>query len=441
MGGSWLNIVLFVTMCSYTLTNGETIMAVEFNPKWLIPLGVVAAGVISAPMLFGINDAGDRTVIQYPTGTLYVRFEPGIYMLWFGRETKYRDVLTYDFDKANANGEATIDEAGIPVRYQDGGIGTIYGKIRFNLPSIEIDMLKLHKAFRSNNGVAQKLLKPVTEESQNLTAGLMTSEAAYAEKRGTFIEWSRDQLTNGKYKTRLEVTVEEDESTGKKIERAIPVITLGDDGQPKHVTSDLLVYGIEISGYQVTDWDFEKKTLEQISAKREATMAIITAKANAERARQESITAEEQGKANVMKARYEKEVEKQKSVVDAERKKEIAVIEGAQKVDVAKQSRMEAEQRKLAAVEYKQEQILRGEGDAAYKRKVMEADGALSQKLEAFVRINERYAQAIEKQKWVPEVMMGAGGSGSGSAANDLINLFMTKTAKDLSIDMAMKKK
>ena len=416
-------------------------MANQFNPKWLIPIGVVAAGVIAAPMLFGINDAGDRTVIQYPTGTLYVRFEPGIYMLWFGRETMYRDVLTYDFDKTDSGGEATIDEAGIPVRYQDGGIGTIYGKVRFNLPNVEVDMLKLHKAFRSNQGVAQKLLKPITEESQNLTAGLMTSEAAYAEKRGTFIEWSRDQLTNGKYKTRLEVNVEEDESTGKKIERAVPVIRFGDDGQPMHVNSDLLIYGIEISGYQITDWDFEKKTLEQISAKREATMAIITAKANAERARQESITAEEQGKANVMKAKYEKEVEKQKAVVDAERQKEVAVIEGSQKVDVAKQARMEAEQRKLAAVEYKQEQILRGEGDAGYKRKVMEADGALAQKLDAFIRINERYAQAIEKQKWVPEVMMGQGGSTSGSAANDLMNLFMTKTARDLSLDMSLKKK
>ena len=416
-------------------------MAFEFNPKWLVPIGVVAAGVVAAPMLFGINDAGDRTVIQYPTGTLYVQFEPGIYMLWFGRETKYRDVLTYDFDKTDSGGEATIDEAGIPVRYQDGGIGTIYGKVRFNLPTVEIDMLKLHKAFRSNNGVAQKLLKPITEESQNLTAGLMTSEAAYAEKRGTFIEWSRDQLTNGKYKTRLEVTVEVDESTGKKIERSIPVISFGDDGQPKHVNSDLLVYGIEVSGYQITDWDFEKKTLEQISAKREATMAIITAKANAERARQEAITAEEQGKANVMKAKYEKEVEKQKAVVDAERQKEVAVIAASQKVDVAKQSLAEAEQRKLAAVEYKQEQILRGEGDAGYKRKVMEADGALAQKLEAFVRINERYAQAIEKQKWVPEIMMGQGSGSTGSAASDLVSLFMTKAARDLSLDMSLKKK
>ena len=411
----------------------------NFNLKWLIPLGLIAIIGASAPMMFGINDAGDRTVIQYPTGTLYVRFDPGLYMLWFGRSTIYRDVITYDFDKTNSGGEATIDEAGIPVRYQDGGIGKIYGKVRFNLPTTDEDMLKLHKAFRSNRGVAQKLLKPISEEAQNLTAGLMTSEAAYAEQRQTFIEWSRDQLSNGKYKTRLETSVEVDEGTGKKIERSIPVIRFGDDAQPMHSQSDLLVYGIEISGYQITDWDFESKTLEQISAKREATMAIITAKANAERARQEAMTAEEQGKANVMRARYEKEVEKQQAVVSAEQKKEVAVIEAAQKVEVAKQSLQEAEQRKLAAVEYKQEKILRGEGDAAYKRKVMEADGALAQKLEAFIKINGYYATAIEKQKWVPEVMMG-GNAANGSAASDLVNLFMTKAARDLSLDMSLKK-
>ncbi|MCI0668337.1 MAG: hypothetical protein L0Y43_09825 [Methylococcaceae bacterium] len=45
----------------------------------------------------------------------------------------------------------------------------------------------MHKAFRNNDGVALKLIKTVTEESMNLTAGLMTSEEAYTEKRGTFI--------------------------------------------------------------------------------------------------------------------------------------------------------------------------------------------------------------------------------------------------------------
>ncbi len=410
----------------------------NLNPKWIILIVVALLFAGSTPFAFGINDAGDRTVIQYPTGQLQVRFEPGIYTLFFGRATKYRDVITYDFDKQGSGGEATIDEDGISVRYQDGGTGTIFGKVRFNLPTDEPTMLLLHKAFRSNKGVANKLLKTISEESQNLTAGLLTSEEAYAEKRGTFIEWSRDQLQNGKYKTKLEQTVETDENTGKSVVKNIPVIEVGDDGQPVHLDNDLKIYGITVSGYQITDWDFEKKTLDQISAKREATMAIITAKANAERAKQDAITAEEQGKANVMKAKYEKEVEKGRAVVDAERKKEVAVIEAAQLVEVARQSKLEAEQKKLAAKEYKQEQQLRGEGDASYKRQVMQADGALAQKLEAWIKVNERYAGAMEKQKWVPEVMMGGEGAGATSA-QEMINLMMIKTAKDLSLDMKVK--
>ena len=85
-------------------------------------------------MTFGINDAGHRTVIQYPTGTLVVRFGPGYYALWFGTETVYRDVITFDFDKTDSITEASIDQLGISVRYQDSGTGTIYGKARFDLP-------------------------------------------------------------------------------------------------------------------------------------------------------------------------------------------------------------------------------------------------------------------------------------------------------------------
>ncbi len=414
----------------------------DFKVSPVLVLGGIlfVAFLITLPMTFGINDAGHRTVIQYPTGTLVVRFEPGYYALWFGSETVYRDVITFDFDKTDSITEASIDQPGISVRYQDGGTGTIYGKARFDLPKDEMTMLELHKSFRSNNGFAQKLLKTVTEEAQNLTAGLMTSEEAYTEKRGTFIEWSRDQLQKGKYKTRLEETSETDATTGKVITKKVPVIDYDETGKPIHLDNDLQRYGVSVSGYQITDWNFEKKTLDQISAKREATMAIITAKANAERARQDAITAEEQGKAAVMKAKYEKEVEKERAIVDAQKMKQVAVISAAQKVDVAEQTKLEAEQKKLAANEYKQEQVLRGEGDAAYKRLVMQADGALQQKIDAYIQVNERYAEALEKQKWVPEVVMGTQNNQTGSAATDMMNLLMLKTARDLNLDMKMKK-
>ena len=219
----------------------------------------------------------------------------------------------------------------------------------------------------------------------------------------------------------------------------IPVISFGENGLPIHLDSDLADYGIDVNGFQITDWDFEPKTLQQIATKREATMAIITAKANAERAKQDAITSEEQGKANVMTAKYEKEVIKEQAIVDAQREKQVAVISAEKNVEVARQKKLEAEQKKLAAAEYKQEQILRGEGDGAYKRIVMEADGALAQKLATYERVRGRFAAAIEKQKWVPEVQMGNGTSG-GDSAMTLIEMMGVKAAKDLALDMNIKK-
>lgn len=412
-----------------------------FFKKYFKQILIAVVVFILIPSLFGINNAGQRTLIQYPSGSLVVQFNPGIYLKLFGKTTIYNDVITFDFDKSKSILDAGIDQSGISVRYQDGGTGTIYGKARLSLPVDEETMISAHKAFRTNQGIAHKLIKTVTEESMNLTAGLMTSEEAYTEKRGIFTEWSKDQLQNGKYKTELKQVVLSEEATGKKVVRNIPVISFNDKGFAIHLDSDLKTYGVTVSGYQITDWNFEAKTLSQISVKREATMAIITAKAQAEQAKQEAITAEEKGKAAVIKARFEKEVEKQRAVTDAEKKKEVAVISASEKVEVAMQQKLEAEQKKLAAFEYKKEQILRGEGDGGYKKLVMSADGALQQKLEAWVKVNQLYAEAMGKQKWVPEIQMMSDGSTKGNSANDLLSLFLAKTAKDISLDMKIPSK
>lgn len=411
-------------------------------PNKLLVFGLTIVGAVAVLfMAFGINNAGHRTVVQYPTGTLYVKFTPGIYPQWFGTAEIYNDVVTFDYDKTGAEVDSSIDQVGISVRYQDGGTGTVYGKARFSLPSDEDTMLHLHKAFRSNRGVSQKLIKSVTEEGMNLTAGLMSSEEAYAEKRSIFTQWSSLQISKGKFQTKLEKITTIDESTSKKVTKNIPVISYGEDGLPIHLDSDLAGYGISVNGFQITDWDFEPKTLQQIATKREATMAIITAIANAERAKQDAITSEEQGKANVMTAKYQKEVLKEQAIVDAQREKEVAVISAQKNVEVARQFKLEAEQKKLAATEYKQEQILRGEGDGAYKKLVMQADGALAQKLVTYERVMGRFASAIEKQKWVPEVQMGASfGESGGSSAMALIEMLSVKTAKDLALDVKVGK-
>jgi hypothetical protein len=410
-----------------------------FNVKRIgIYAGSILLLIILCVLNWGINDAGHRTVIQYPWGTINVKFEPGLYVTWFGKEDVYQDVITFDFDKNDATGEVSLNQTGIAVRYQDGGTGTIFGKARFSLPADETTMVTLHKAFRSNQAVTYKLIKTVTEEAQNLTAGLMSSEEAYAEKRGTFTEWARMQISNGKFVTELKQIDTKEVGTEKTVTKNIPVISYGKDGLMKQQTSDFKKYGITVDGFQITDWGFEPKTLEQIAAKRAATMGIITAKAEADRAKQDTITGEEKGKVAVMNAKYAREVVKVEAIVTAEQEKEVAVIGAKQKVDVAEQAKLEAEQKKLAAVAYKAEQILRGEADGAYKQKVMEADGALTQKLAALVQIQTAYAENFGKQKWVPEIQFGVGANAGGSNVTDLISMLNAKTAKDLSLDFSL---
>jgi len=409
------------------------------NPRYGLYIGGLLLLLVLINLNFGINDAGNRTVIQYPTGTLVVKFTPGIYFKGFGSTEVYKDVITFDFDKEDAVTQSSLNFTGISVRYQDGGTGKVFGKARFALPDNDEQMIRLHKDFRSNDAVAHKLIKTLSEESMNLTAGLMTSEESYAEKRGIFTQWAEEQIASGKFFTELKSVVEEQKDTKERVVRNIPVIKFGTDGLPLHHASDFKNYGIRVSGFQITDWDFEQKTLDQISRKREATMGIITAKADAERARQEALTAEEEGKKNVMVDRYAKEQEKIQAVVDAEKEKEVAVTKAMQGVLVAEQAKLEAEQKRLAAVAYKQEQILRGEGDGEYKRLVMSADGALTAKLEAWKAVHIRYAEAIEKQKWVPDIQMGSNGNTTGSAATDLIEMLKAQTAKELKLDMTVK--
>jgi hypothetical protein len=237
----------------------------NFNWHYLLYPAALVPLLVLINLNFGINDAGERTVIQFPTGTLLVKFTPGIYFKGFDNTEVYKDVITFDFDKQDAVTPSSLNFTGIVVRYQDGGTGRVFGKARFALPNNEEQMIHLHKDFRSNDADAHRLIKTLAEESMNLTAGLMTSEESYAEKRGIFTQWAEEQIPLGKFFTELKSVVEEQKDTNERVVRNIPVIKYDTDGQPLHHASDFKNYGITVSGFQITDWDFEQKTLEQIS--------------------------------------------------------------------------------------------------------------------------------------------------------------------------------
>lgn len=409
--------------------------------KWqrlaLPVVGLVIALVI-AFFTIDNNDMGERTVLQYPWGAQTVKFQPGVFFRCFGKTWVYPDYIKFDFDlQSSKDDNLILDQKGITVRYQDGGRGDVYSNALFGLPKVEQEMLNLHKAYQSKEGVAFNLIKTITEETMNLTAGLMRSEEAYATKRGMFTEMAKSQIRKGPFRTTIKVITQKDEATGKVITNEIPEVEMV-NGQPTHIKSALQDFGVTLAALQLNDPGFEEKTLKQIDDKRSATMAIITAKATAEKAKQDAITAEENGKAEKVKARYEEEVKKERAVVLAQQQKEVATISAKQKVEVARQAFLEAKEMKNRAKEIKEANILEGQGLAEKKRLIMQADGALAQKLEAFMTVNRIYAKEFGKQKWVPEIQFGESKGGS-NAAMDLIQMMTVNQAKALGLNLDMK--
>jgi hypothetical protein len=66
----------------------------------------------------------------------------------------------------------------------------------------------------------------------------------------------------------------------------------------------------------------------------------------------------------------------------------------------------------------------------------------LDKKLEAIVKINSLYAEAIKSAQpgaWSPQVVMGGSGTSGGQNATNLVDLMTAKTARELGVDLSVK--
>jgi len=274
---------------------------------------------------------------------------------------------------------------------------------------------------------------PITRNALRLTANLMTARESYSEKRHDFIFLAWDQIQNGIYETKEETTYPVDPITNKKIKKVVKIIKKDKDGNAVRSGNPWAGTGISLMNFEIKDFVYADVVKKQIATQQEALMAVATARANSERAKQDAKTIEEQGKAKVMTAKYQKEQEKVKAVVDAEKVKAVAELQAEQRLAVAKLD-------KKAAAETKQKNILLGQGEAERKKLVLLADGALKQKLSAYVESQALWADAFSKRN-VPSVYNAGGGKG-GSADmqfQQFMQLQNMKNMEDLGLDMTIK--
>jgi hypothetical protein len=388
----------------------------------------IIAGLIAAPMLFENLDSSEIMVIQSPvSGDLTAYTEPGMKWQGFGSVSKYprRNEFTFHNGCGNEKSGEKTGGPGLGVRFYDGGNATLCGSISWMMPLDPKSIIEIHRDFHSAEAFELQAIRRSMESAAIFSGPTMSSFDSAAGRRNELLQILNEQTLKGVYKT-LSKTVRAKDIAGIEKEMQIIEIVKDDKGIPIRAQESYVEkYKVVMLPMTISGLRYEDRVETQIKDQQSATNAAVVAIANAKKSDQDALTAESQGRAAAVKAEWEEKTIQAKSIATAQAN-----------VTIADAGVKEAEA-------FKKSEILRGEGEAARKRLVMEADGALDKKLDALIRINSQYADAIQKAQpgaWVPTVQMGSGGSTGGGSATALVDLLTAKTAKDLGVDLGVVK-
>ncbi|MCK5600354.1 hypothetical protein KAR91_00690 [Candidatus Pacearchaeota archaeon] len=365
-------------------------------------------------------------------GELHFHTTPGMKPQMFAGITAYSKRGQIDFmppeDSGIALESAEAMKYGYKLRFNDGGSATLLGSISYELPLGDEKLKMIREMYPSQRSLELDLIKQVMSKSVYMTGPTMSSKESYADKRPVLIEYIEDQAQNGAYMTRIkEVKVDDTISGGKKV---INVATIVEDltainGRARQEISPLSTFGIKVFNLNIKKIKYSPEVLAQIEQQRKITMQVQTAIAEAKGAEQEAIKAEQEGKAAAMTAKWKQEEVNAKDIAMAE--KELKVAELAKK----------------AAKQTKEKDILIGQGQAEKKRLAMTADGALKQKLDAWVRSQEVWAKAYSTRS-VPSYYIAGGGAGGMGSPDMETSMFMkllnANLAGQIGLDMGIKK-
>lgn len=384
----------------------------DFGRKILSAGGVVVlvVGFFLSFMVFENVDANEIVCIQdWGDGELHWYTDAGIKLQMFGKVTVYKKLADRELHA--------------PVMFNDNGTGVLEGSYQVELPLDVLHLTALHTKFNTQEAIEKSLIQATTNKVVYMTGPLMSSKESSAERKTDLIRYITDQIDYGVYRTVQKVMTVEDQMSKEKRTVTIAEISMRDGRPERQEKSALSEYGIKIVNFAPRELLYDDTVKKQIADQQKITMEVQTARAQALEAEQRRITAEADGKAAVMKAQYEEEEKKIRAIVSADQRKEVARRD------------------KEAAEFVKQKLILEGQGEGEKKRIIMSADGALEKKLDTYEKVMGRFAQEFGKQKWVPEVQMGGTTSAGRNAAQDMIDILATKTARDLGLDMKMQQK
>lgn len=423
-------------------------------------LGVVFMGAGAV----GYNDAGfcqhTRTIFGNETSTC----ETGWYFAGWGTSTAWPHYITvaHTLDATGENA-GTVFQGSIAepyrVRLADNWTGDVTQTTRFGIPQDQAQFLEMARTFRTPERLINTTLKPAVTASLDSVSNMFTMEEYYSGgKRDQFKSEFKDAIEKGRAQVRQvslnqaggvvpsraapsnsDVAQDTSEVGDTEVRRIIMEKVTDASGNDIRTPHDFSEIGVTVASAILENLDPDDKYEDQINDRKAAASRRVVAREQRLEQEEQRLLAIQQGETDIAKRQAAAKVEQIEQTTNAETAKKLALIE-------AERMKEEAEiARQTAAINLERARIdaeavtVAADAEAYAKEAILTADGALAQKLEAWVSAQRVWADAASKIN-VPATVI-AGGGDAGTAGNALgtvdqfMQMMMIKTARDLQVD------
>lgn len=427
-------------------------------------IGIAAGALVligTFNSVFVYNEAGYQTHIRTITGEEKVVTEVGYATKWFGKATPWKQAQTLQFSIVKEGERSPEVDEGVGVdNYKvlfNGNVDALVeASTRVRMPTGE-QFLVIAREYRTPENYLQLAVVPAVKETLQTTASLMTADEFFAGGRSEFGNNFDDQLRNGQYAVKrkeIQQVVVQERQEGDKL-----VSGAGIDGEQKR-TAFVTEKEVDNKGQEIRKpQQFISLGAQVVEARitniipneqfRGRMVKVQTAQADLAIARADRLKEEEakllstakgqrlveEKRQETLRTQVEKttnaETDKLLALTIASREEESAKIAKRTALELLDKAKIDAQATKTSA-----------DAEAYQKRVVLEADGALQQKLDAYVKAVEATAQGIAQAN-VPTTVLGGGGEGGIGRASEIqnfMNLQNMQAMKTLGLDMTIKK-
>ena len=427
-------------------------------------LAIVAAGSSLIGGGIAYNDAGYCVHIRTAFGTEDSKCDLGWFFSGWGRITEYPHFITI----AHTNeGDAEGSSVSRPyiVRMADNWAGEVTQTTRFGIPLDHEQFLRMARDFRSPDRLITSTLRPAVTASLDSVANLFTMEEYYAGgRRDDFKTEFREAVIKGRAVIERVEAVQQGpainratapsadtnvadtaETGGSSRLRVVTRKKLDSSGAEIRIQHGFAAYGIVVSTAILQNLDPDDAFEQQIKERKDAAARRSVAREKRLEQEEQRLLALAEAERAIAQRQGKAREDQIQRTTDAETAKRLALIKAEQQraeAAIAKQTaqlnleraEIDAKARRVAA-----------EAEAYEKQALLEADGALAQKLNTWLAAQSAWANAFSKRQ-VPLTVFGAGSGSNGSGgpgsdfdAQTFMQLLTAQAAKQLQLDMSVK--